>query len=72
MSATLYPVETSGGGTVTYIPPTTAWSASQGCSSSFRFDGPSLTAFDPACGIEVSTNVVCNPPAVTTWWNQGI
>lgn len=72
MSATLYPAETDSGGTVTsYIPLATSWSASEGCSSSFRFNGPSLMAFDPAYGIDVNTNAVCNPPAVTTWWNQG-
>lgn len=72
MSATLYPAETNSGGTVTsYIPLTTAYSASQGCSSSFRLNGPSLMAFDPGYGIDIDTDVVCNPPAVTTWWNQG-
>lgn len=27
-------------------------------------------AFDPGYGLEVDTNVICQPPAVTTWWEQ--
>ncbi|KAL4745270.1 hypothetical protein BDW72DRAFT_61896 [Aspergillus terricola var. indicus] len=72
MSATLYPAETNGDEVTSFIPLTTAWPSSSGCASYFRLNGPSLMAFDPGYGLEINTDVRCCPPAVTTWWNQGL
>ncbi|RHZ72042.1 hypothetical protein CDV55_106432 [Aspergillus turcosus] len=72
MSATLYPAETNAGTVTSFIPLTTAWPSSSGCGSYFRLDGPSLMAYDPGYGLAIDTNVICAPPAVTTWWEQGL
>lgn len=67
-----YPAETNGGDVTSWIPLTTTWPSSSGCDSSFRLNGPSLVAFDPGYGLEIDTAVKCQPPAVTTWWEQGL
>lgn len=64
------PQETNIGEATAWIPLTTAFSWSSACTGQFRLDGPSLMAFDPGYGLEVDTNVICQPPAVTTWWEQ--
>lgn len=71
MSHTLYSPEVNNGAVTSFIPLTTTWTASKGCSSSFRLNGPSLVAFDPGYGLDVDSNVVCAPPAVTKWWEHG-
>ncbi|KAE8353758.1 hypothetical protein BDV28DRAFT_132534 [Aspergillus coremiiformis] len=72
MSSTLYPAETNGDTVTSFIPLTTAWPSSSGCASYFRLNGPSLMAYDPGYGLDIDKNVVCAPPAVTTWWEQGL
>lgn len=72
MSTTLYPPETDGGTVTSFIPLTTAWASSSGCESYFRLNGPSLMAYDPGYGLEIDKDVRCAPPAVTTWWEQGL
>ncbi|KAJ5833840.1 hypothetical protein N7474_002151 [Penicillium riverlandense] len=72
MSNTLYPAETHSGTVTSFIPLTTIWTAPAGCSGSFRLDGPSLMAFDPGYGLDINTDVICDPPAMTTWWEQGL
>ncbi|KAF2084082.1 hypothetical protein K490DRAFT_49939 [Saccharata proteae CBS 121410] len=67
-----YTAETISGEVTQYIPLTTTWTASSDCSRSFRQDGPSLVAFDPGYGLGIDSAVICQPPAVTTWWNQGL
>lgn len=71
MSSTLYPAETTDGTVTSFIPLTTAWPSSSGCASIFRLNGPSLVAYDPGYGLDIDTDVMCAPPAVTTWWEQG-
>ncbi|KAB8234047.1 uncharacterized protein BDW43DRAFT_66959 [Aspergillus alliaceus] len=71
MSSIIYPGETNGGTVTSFIPLTTAWPASSGCASYFRLNGPSLMAYDPGYGLEINTDVICGPPALTTWWEQG-
>lgn len=66
----LYPAETNGGQVTSWIPLTTAWSASPDCSSIYRLNGPSLVAFDPGYGLDIDPGVTCQPAAVTTWWEQ--
>lgn len=68
----LYPAETSNGQVTSFIPLTSAWPSSSGCASSFRLNGPSLMAFDPGYGLDIDPDVRCAPPAVTTWWKQGL
>lgn len=64
-------VDRNDGDVTSWIPLTTVWPSSSGCGSSFRLDGPSLVAFDPGYGLEIDSAVKCQPPAVTTWWEQG-
>lgn len=65
-----YPAETNTGVVTSWIPLASVWPSASGCRSSFRLDGPSLVAFDPGYGLDIDTAVVCQPPAVTTWWEQ--
>ena len=67
----LYPAETNNGVVTSWIPLTTVFIPSASCSDEFRLNGPSLVAFDPGYGLDINPNVVCAPPAVTTWWEQG-
>ena len=68
----IYPAETNNGVVTSWIPLSTAWPSSSGCADSFRLDGPSLMAFDPGYGLNVNPSVTCEPPEVTTWWEQGL
>ena len=70
MSATIYPAETNRNKVTSYIPLTSPWPSSSGCASLFRQNGPSLMAWAPGYGLDIDTKVSCNPPAVTTWWDQ--
>ena len=71
--SSLYPAETDAtGGVVSYVPLTTSYTPPASCSSVFHLDGPSLMAYDPAYGIGVNTDVICGPPAVTSWWEQAL
>ncbi|KAI1130983.1 hypothetical protein F5Y10DRAFT_99933 [Nemania abortiva] len=67
---TLYPAVTSSGGVISFIPLTTTFTPSAECSGYFRLNGPSLVAFDPGYGLDIDTDVICVPSAVTTWWEQ--
>ncbi|KAI5918707.1 hypothetical protein F4810DRAFT_558552 [Camillea tinctor] len=67
----IYPAETLSGTVTSFIPLTTTFTPSAGCSDFFRLNGPSLVAFDPGYGLDIDTNVRCLPSAVTTWWEQG-
>ncbi|KGO40815.1 hypothetical protein PEXP_086270 [Penicillium expansum] len=71
-SAIFYPAESHSGTVTSYVPLTTTWTPPSGCSTKYRLDGPSLVAFDPAYGLDVETGIVCGPPAMTTWWEQGL
>ncbi|KGO75606.1 hypothetical protein PITC_050360 [Penicillium italicum] len=71
-SAVLYPAETNSGTVTSYVPLTTTWTPPSECYTKYRLDGPSLMAFDPAYGLDVETGLVCGPPAMTTWWEQGL
>ena len=64
------PAETNGGEVTSWIPLTTVFTASDGCESVLRLNGPSLVAFDPGYGLDINGAVKCAPPAVTTWWEQ--
>ncbi|KAI1324337.1 hypothetical protein F5Y16DRAFT_307883 [Xylariaceae sp. FL0255] len=66
-----YPAETTSGIVTSFIPLTTIYTPTAGCSSIFRLDGPSLVAFDPGYGFDIDSSVDCEPSAVTTWWEQG-
>lgn len=68
---TVYPAVTSNGAVTSFVPLTTTFTPSTGCSEYFRLNGPSLVAFDPGYGLDIDTNVRCLPSAVTTWWEQG-
>lgn len=72
MSITSYPAETNSGTVTSYLPLTTAWPSSSGCASIYRLNGPSLVAWDPGYGLDVNSDVVCDAPEVTTWWEQGL
>ncbi|KAF2135200.1 uncharacterized protein K452DRAFT_281870 [Aplosporella prunicola CBS 121167] len=65
-----YPAETNSGEVTSWIPLTTKFPSVSGCASSFRLNGPSLVVFDPGYGLDINTIVRCQPPAVTTWWEQ--
>ncbi|GJP92699.1 hypothetical protein AnigIFM59636_011501 [Aspergillus niger] len=68
-----YPPETDSSGTVTsYMPLTSVWTASSGCESKFRLDGPSLMAWDPGYMLDIDTNARCCPPQMVTWWEQAL
>ncbi|GLA01985.1 hypothetical protein AnigIFM60653_001278 [Aspergillus niger] len=68
-----YPPETDSSGTVTsYMPLTSVWTASSGCESKFRLDGPSLMAWDPGYMLDVDTNARCCPPQMVTQWEQNL
>lgn len=72
MSASLYPLETTGTITSTWIPPTTAYSAPASCSNLFREVGPTggtLLAYDPNCH-SLDSAYTCNPGPATLWWSQ--
>jgi hypothetical protein len=70
--ASVYPPETDGDGVVTsWVPLTTTFTPSVGCESNFRLNGMSLVAYDPGYGLDIDIKVKCQPPAVTTWWEQG-
>jgi hypothetical protein len=68
---TLYPAETNNGVVTSWVPLTTQFNAPASCSGKFRLNGPSLVAFDPGYGLDIDEDVICAPPAVTTWWEQG-
>jgi len=68
--ASAYPADTSNGAVVRYIPLTTTFTPTQGCSRLFRLNGPSLVAYDPGYGLDIDKRVVCQPSAVTSWWEQ--
>lgn len=68
----IYPAETNNGVVTSWIPLSTAWPSSSGCADSFRLDGLSLMAFDPGYSLNVNPSVTCEPPEVTTWWEQGL
>lgn len=68
---TVYPAVTSNGAVTSFVPLTTVFTPSAGCSEYFRLNGPSLVAFDPGYGLDIDTDVRCVPSAVTTWWEQG-
>ncbi|PYI23511.1 hypothetical protein BO99DRAFT_439794 [Aspergillus violaceofuscus CBS 115571] len=72
MSITSYPAKTNSGTVTSYLPLTTAWPSSSGCASIYRLNGPSLVAWDPGYGLDVNSDVVCDAPEVTTWWEQGL
>ncbi|RAH68318.1 uncharacterized protein BO66DRAFT_472778 [Aspergillus aculeatinus CBS 121060] len=72
MSITSYPAETNSGTVTSYLPLTTAWPSSSGCASIYRLNGPSLVDWDPGYGLDVNSDVVCDAPEVTTWWEQGL
>ncbi|KAH6641806.1 hypothetical protein F5144DRAFT_148954 [Chaetomium tenue] len=70
--ANVYPPETDEDGVVTsWVPLTTTFTPSVGCESKFRLNGMSLVAYDPGYGLDIDSRVKCQPPAVTTWWEQG-
>lgn len=70
--ANVYPPETDEDGVVTsWVPLTTTFTPSVGCESKFRLNGMSLVAYDPGYGLDIDSKVKCQPPAVTTWWEQG-
>ncbi|PSN59094.1 hypothetical protein BS50DRAFT_605398 [Corynespora cassiicola Philippines] len=64
------PTETNNCDVTSWIPLTSIFTPSSGCESIFRFNGPSLVAFDPGYGLDIDTQVKCAPSAVTTWWEQ--
>lgn len=70
LMATLYPADTIDGSVTSYVPLTTVYTPPSSCSTIFRQDGPSYVAYDPGYGLEISSNTICQPPAVTTWWEQ--
>lgn len=72
MSAAVYLPETTSGVVTSWIPLTTVFTSSVGCSGSFRLDGPSLVAFDPKYGLDINPGVNCQLPAVTTWSGQSL
>ncbi|KAI0475656.1 hypothetical protein GGR56DRAFT_695430 [Xylariaceae sp. FL0804] len=71
MATMIYPAVTSSGVVTSFIPLTTVFTPSAGCSGRYRLDGPSLVAFDPGYGLDIDPDVRCAPSAVTTWWEQG-
>lgn len=66
----LYPADTVSGVVMSFIPLTTVFTPPSSCSSIFRLDGASYMAFDPGYGLDIDEKVICQPPAVTTWWEQ--
>ena len=72
-SATPYAVTTGSDGNFTsYIPLTTTFTAPASCTSLFWDSGPSLQAFAPGYGLSIDLDAQCVPPAMTTFWNQGL
>lgn len=69
--ASLYSADTVSGVVTSYIPLTTVFSAPSYCAGMFRQDGPGYMAYDPGYGIDINRDIICQPPAVTTWWEQG-
>ncbi|KAI0595169.1 hypothetical protein F4775DRAFT_570407 [Biscogniauxia sp. FL1348] len=67
----IYPAESSSGTVTSFIPLTTTFTPTAGCTDFFRLNGASLVAFDPGYGLDIDSNVRCLPSAVTTWWEQG-
>ncbi|KAI1490880.1 hypothetical protein F5X96DRAFT_512519 [Biscogniauxia mediterranea] len=68
----IYPAETLSGTVTSFIPLTTIFTPTAGCTEFFRLNGPSLVAFDPGYGLDIDIDVRCLPSAVTTWWEQGL
>jgi hypothetical protein len=71
----VHPPETNAGTVTSWLPLTTPWPSSQGCSSIFLAHGNFAAGavayvFDPTYGISVDANVRCWPPEATTWWAQ--
>ncbi|KAK6541153.1 hypothetical protein TWF694_008524 [Orbilia ellipsospora] len=67
----MYPPETHGGVTTSWVPIGTAFPSSRGCESLFwSVVANTLAAWDPGYGISVDSNTRCVPPAATTWWDQ--
>lgn len=67
--ANIYPPETTSGVVTSYIPLTDVFVPPESCKSVFR-EGASWIAYDLLYGLEINSNVVCQPSAVTTWWTQ--
>ncbi|KPM41817.1 hypothetical protein AK830_g4751 [Neonectria ditissima] len=66
-----YTGESHSGVETTWIGLTTVYTASAECRSQYRLNGPSLVAFDPGYGLDIDPSIICAPPAMTTWWEQG-
>ncbi|KAI9662259.1 MAG: hypothetical protein M1821_008426 [Bathelium mastoideum] len=72
-SPTPYAVTTGPDGNFTsYIPLTTTFTPPASCTSLFWDSGPSLQAFAPGYGLSIDLNAQCVPPAMTTFWEQGL
>lgn len=64
-------VTDSGGAVTSFLALTTTFTVPSSCSNLFKDEGPSIVAFDPSWGLDIRPQDVCQPRAVTTWWNQG-
>ena len=67
----VYPAVTISGVVTSFIPLTTTYTPTPSCTEQYRLNGRSLVAFDPGYGLDIDSEVVCAPSAVTTWWEQG-
>ncbi|KAH8702392.1 hypothetical protein BGW36DRAFT_424669 [Talaromyces proteolyticus] len=66
-----HPPEIHNGTTTSWFPLTTAFPSSVGCESSFWMETPpTIAAWDPGYGLYVQPGLECQPPEVTTWWDE--
>lgn len=66
-----HPPETNAGITTSWLPMSTAWPSIAGCESSFWKVSPqTLAGWDPGYGIWVQPGLSCQPPQVTSWWDE--
>jgi hypothetical protein len=73
MTSTAYshPPEVNAGTTTSWLSMSTAWPSIPGCQSSFWMLKPThLAAWNPGYGIYVQQGLSCQPPQVTSWWDE--
>ncbi|KAH7166525.1 hypothetical protein EDB81DRAFT_782397 [Dactylonectria macrodidyma] len=70
---TTHPPEENGSLVTSWMPMSTAWPSSSGCGDYWWKVVPNtVAAWDPGYGLFVDTDLTCQPPQLTSWWNADI
>ncbi|KAH7140021.1 hypothetical protein B0J13DRAFT_558795 [Dactylonectria estremocensis] len=67
---TTHPPEENGSLVTSWLPMSTAWPSSSGCGDYWwKVVESTVAAWDPGYGLSVDTDLTCQPPQLTAWWN---